>query len=63
MGRGLSNLQRFIMAKAAEHKRLYYAEILAGYYGWEPARPIRRHELDAEDALAALADAGLNKII
>src|SRR5262245_31279974 len=35
MGRGLSDLQRFILTRAAQQERLYYAEILAEYFGWE----------------------------
>jgi hypothetical protein len=43
MGRGLSGLQRFILEKANTKKRVYYVEVLEGFYGWKPRRPIRRH--------------------
>jgi hypothetical protein len=36
MGRGLSDLQRFIVVKAATCNRLHYAEILVEYFGWKP---------------------------
>jgi hypothetical protein len=36
MGRGLSDLQRWILEKAASQKKLHPAEVLAGYFGWEP---------------------------
>jgi hypothetical protein len=42
MGRGLSELQRYILAEAAERDRLDHAEILAGYFGWQ-GRPGRNH--------------------
>jgi hypothetical protein len=35
MGRGLSPLQRYIVAKAATVDRLYYHDILEDYYGWK----------------------------
>jgi hypothetical protein len=35
MGRGLSKLQRFILTKAAQQPRLYYAEVLCTYFGWK----------------------------
>ena len=38
MGRGLSDLQRWIVDEARKRKRLYYADICVGYYGWI-ARP------------------------
>jgi hypothetical protein len=34
MGRGLSPLQRYIVAKAATVERLHYYVILHEYYGW-----------------------------
>jgi hypothetical protein len=44
MGRGLSSLQRYIVAKAATVERLYYFEILQDYYGWRNhGRPERRY--------------------
>jgi hypothetical protein len=46
MGRGLSPLQRYIVAKAATMDRLHYYVILHEYYGW----PIRKrpHRLEAD---------------
>lgn len=34
MGRGLSDLQRWILAEARKRDRLYYADICEKYYGW-----------------------------
>ncbi len=34
MGRGLSDLQRWILAEARKQDRLYYADICEKYYGW-----------------------------
>jgi hypothetical protein len=45
MGRGLSDLQRFIVAKAATCERLYYAEILAEFFGWKPKELLRYEPL------------------
>jgi hypothetical protein len=42
MGRGLSPLQRWILQKAATRGSLYYPEILAEYFGWEPRQPFHR---------------------
>ena len=42
MGRGLSELQRFILSKAAHQKRVYYCEILADYFKWKPVRKFWR---------------------
>ena len=36
MGRGLSKLQRYIVSEAARRERLYYADILVGYFRWQP---------------------------
>lgn len=36
MGRGLSDLQKFILRKAARQPRVYYCEICEGFYNWEP---------------------------
>jgi hypothetical protein len=36
MGRGLSDLQRFILVRAATTERLYYADVLEGFFGWVP---------------------------
>ena len=42
MRRGLSELQHYIVAKAAAAPDfLYIGEILAGFFGWQPIRPIR----------------------
>ena len=35
MGRGLSDLQRWILAEAQKRDRLYYFHICEGYYGWK----------------------------
>ena len=35
MGRGLSQLQRFILSEAAKRKRIYYCEICVEYFGWK----------------------------
>lgn len=40
MGRGLSDLQRWILHQVDTRGTLYYAEICAGYYGWTPVRPL-----------------------
>jgi hypothetical protein len=34
MGRGLSELQRYILVEAGKRRRLYHAEILVGYFKW-----------------------------
>jgi hypothetical protein len=36
MGGGLSKLQRYILSEAEKRHRVYYAEILNGYFGWTP---------------------------
>jgi len=36
MGRGLSELQQFILKKAATLRIVYYADICMEYYGWKP---------------------------
>jgi hypothetical protein len=46
MRRSLSELQRFILRRATEQHCLYYAEILAAYFGWQPVGPwaaLHRH--------------------
>jgi hypothetical protein len=43
MGRGLSDLQRFLLRRASEQPYLSYAEVLADYFGWEPRVPLPRH--------------------
>jgi hypothetical protein len=43
MGRGLSDLQRFILRRAGEQPQLAYAEVLVEYFGWRPvAGTLRR---------------------
>lgn len=42
MARGLSPLQRFILARAGEVARVFTVDVLEGYYGWRPAVPIHR---------------------
>jgi hypothetical protein len=42
MTRGLSGLQRYILAEAGRRSRVYHAEVLAGDYGWRPRRPLVR---------------------
>jgi hypothetical protein len=41
MGRGLSELQRYILGRAEAKPRLYHAEVLAGYFGWVAVHPLR----------------------
>jgi hypothetical protein len=36
MGRGLSDLQRHILSETATRDKVHLAEILMGYFGWEP---------------------------
>jgi hypothetical protein len=42
MGRGLSELQRYILTEAGKRQRVYYADILEGFFGWAPVKPIAR---------------------
>jgi hypothetical protein len=42
MGRGLSKLQRYILREVAARPRLYYADILMGFFGWQPESPLVR---------------------
>jgi hypothetical protein len=42
MGRGLSELQRWILQKAGERENLYPVEIFAEFYGWPLVQPIYR---------------------
>jgi hypothetical protein len=44
VGRGLSDLQRFVLARAGERPRLYYAEVLVEWFGWTPGRPLKRND-------------------
>jgi hypothetical protein len=43
MGRGLSELQRYILTKAAADRRgqVCYPAILTGFFGWEKKRPFQ----------------------
>jgi hypothetical protein len=43
VGRGLSDLQRWILHEASTKEVLYYSEILVGFFGWEPTRPLYRY--------------------
>jgi hypothetical protein len=52
MGRGLSELQRYIVAKAATVERLHYAVILADYYGWRPVKRLHSRRSDLSLAYA-----------
>jgi len=45
MGRGLSDLQRYILDRAGKQRRVYYVEILEGYFGWAPEYEIGRYSL------------------
>jgi len=42
MGRGLSELQRFILEKAATMEYVCYADICMEYYGWKPRHSVHR---------------------
>lgn len=43
MGRGLSELQKWILRKAGTLKRVHYADVLEGYFGFKPEQEIARH--------------------
>lgn len=43
MGRGLSDLQRWILAEVTRLGYLYYADVCERYFGWTPQRPIYRY--------------------
>jgi hypothetical protein len=49
MGRGLSELQRWILRRASTQRRLYYPEILEGFFGWKPKQPFRRYKEGEKD--------------
>ncbi len=53
----LSKLQKFILSKAAELDRVYYADVCEGFYGWAPVSPIRRYQ--AGDSMTNLAGQGI----
>src|SRR5262245_37978144 len=42
MGRGLSDLQRYILHEAGKRRRVYYVEIMAGFFGFPTIQPLRR---------------------
>jgi hypothetical protein len=44
MGRGLSDLQRWILRESGTISRVYYTDVLVGHYHWKPAREIRRYK-------------------
>ncbi len=44
MGRGLSNLQVYILRAAQAKNRLYSVEILAGFFGWRTESPLRWYQ-------------------
>jgi hypothetical protein len=44
MGRGLSPLQEWILREARQRRRIYSADILAGFFGWQPSKPMDRHQ-------------------
>jgi hypothetical protein len=48
MGRGLSPLQLWILREARQRRRIYYADILAGFFGWQPSKPMDRHQTGEE---------------
>jgi hypothetical protein len=37
-------LQRYILAEAGKQDRLYYADVLMGFYGWQPHREPRYYQ-------------------
>lgn len=43
MGRGLSELQRYILSEAGKRRRVYCPDILEGFFGWKPICPMDRH--------------------
>src|SRR5262245_55582663 len=43
MGRGLSELQRYILAEAGKRPLVYYTDVLLGYFGWKPDRAVIRY--------------------
>jgi hypothetical protein len=44
MGRGLSPLQEWILRQTRQRRRIYYADILAGFFGWQPSKPMDRYQ-------------------
>jgi hypothetical protein len=61
MGRGLSKLQTFIVQRAAERERLYYAEIFVDYFGWQPKTHTRYADNEEEDVeISKLKRAGIS---
>lgn len=58
MGRGLSALQRFILSKAVHQQRVYYCEICADYFRWEPSRKFQRKECTPPEEIGVLENPG-----
>ena len=58
MGRWLSELQRFILSKAAHQQRVYSCEILADYFGWEPLQKFQRGECTPTEDVGVLTNPG-----
>lgn len=52
MGRGLSEVQRWILHRAVERGRLYTVEVLAGFYEWQPDPPLAYREVNGERFLS-----------
>jgi hypothetical protein len=44
MGRGLSDLQRYILHEAGKRARVYHAEVMAGFFGFPSFREMRHDE-------------------
>ncbi len=44
MGRGLSDLQRYILTEAGKRSRVYYTDVLVGFFGWKPKLPLKRNK-------------------
>jgi hypothetical protein len=41
VGRGLSELQRWILREAGKRRLLYHTDVLIHFFGWEPKSPAR----------------------
>ena len=52
MGRGVSDLQRDILERAGKLQRVYYADVLIGFFAWKPRRSIRRYTANDQGAKA-----------
>jgi hypothetical protein len=55
MGRGLSPLQTWVLRRAVQQSRVYYAEVLVGFFGFKPDRPLTYHD-DHDNALGRTLD-------